>query len=48
MRVRDKYKYVMNTNSIVEILRPNKKLSSYYLEGDKKYEDSNWINEWKL
>jgi|TARA_B110000263_G_C15245491_1_gene481503 hypothetical protein len=48
MRIRDKYKYVMNTNSIVEVLRPNKKLSSYYLEGDKKYEDSNWINEWKL
>ena len=48
MRVRDKYKYVMNTNSIVEVLRPNKNLSSYYLEGDKKYEDSNWINEWKL
>ena len=48
MRVRDKYKYVMNTNSVVEILRPNKNISSYYVEGDEKYEDSSWIDEWKL
>ena len=32
MRVRNKYNYVMNTNSIVKILREEKRLSAYYVE----------------
>ena len=42
MRVREKYKYVMNTNSVVEVLRPNKKLSAYYVEGEEKYTTPGW------
>jgi hypothetical protein len=41
MRVRTKYKYVMNTNSIVKVLR-SKPISSYYVEGDEKYETKGW------
>ena len=41
MRVRDKYKYVMNTKSIVRLLR-QKRLSSYYVEGDEKYTTLGW------
>ena len=42
MRVREKYKYVMNTNSVVKVLRPNKKLSAYYVEGEEKYSTPDW------
>ena len=45
-QVRDKYKYVMNTNSIVEVLK-SKRLSAYYVEGDDKYENKNWIEKYK-
>jgi ribosomal protein L14E/L6E/L27E len=41
MRVRDKYKYVMNTNSIIKLLR-SKSISSYYVEGDEKYTADGW------
>jgi len=44
MRVREKYKYVMNTNSIVRLLR-EKRLSSYYVEGDEKYTTLGWENK---
>ena len=45
-QVRDKYKYVMNTNSIVEVLK-SKRLSAYYVDGDNEYENKNWIEKYK-
>ena len=41
MRVREKYNYVINTNSIVRLLR-SKPISSYYVEGDEKYMNKGW------
>lgn len=46
-QVRDKYNYVMNTNSVVQILRANKRLSSYYVEDDELYTKDNWIDRYK-
>jgi len=41
MRVRKKYKYVMNTNSVVSSLR-EKRLSADYVEDSEKYTTPGW------
>jgi len=45
-QVRDKYKYVMNTNSIVNTLK-SKRLSAYYVEGDDVYINNDWLIRYK-
>lgn len=46
-QVRDKYKYVMNTNSIIQEIRGNKRLSAYYVGGYDKWTSDNWIDRYK-
>ena len=45
-QVRNKYKYVMNTNSIVKVLK-SKRLSAYYVEGDDEYINKNWLKKYQ-
>jgi hypothetical protein len=42
MRVREKYNYVMNTHSVVKILRKDKRLSAYYVGDDEQYTTPGW------